>query len=233
MPILFDVVSDLGTPYRVATVRALPGTLAGTWDPVTRGLWAPDLLAVREALPYIHRRAFDRAGSLWFSTALEIAPDGIANVDRAGAWGKGVHASMTLQDRRGRRIRGLRFRAYHSGTVTHADGSHDKRYSYDLENTGAASPQFVVRFCGDWVGAAANPAQAQAIAWRHALDRHAALNGAPAAYRFDYDRLSGTGILVRVADDLTSLRYTGEDAARLRDASAADLEAEAAGVEFS
>lgn len=53
------------------------------------------------------------------------------------------------------------------------------------------------------------------------------------AYRFDFDRLSGTGILVRLADDLTSLRYTGEDAQRLHRATQEELDAEADGVEFS
>lgn len=53
------------------------------------------------------------------------------------------------------------------------------------------------------------------------------------SYRFDFDRLSGTGILVRLSDDRTSLRYTGSDAERLRNMSPVDLAGEAAGVEFS
>lgn len=43
-------------------------------------------------------------------------------------------------------------------------------------------------------------------------------------YRFDYDSMSGTGIIVRLSDDKTSLRFTGADAERLADASAAELE---------
>lgn len=53
------------------------------------------------------------------------------------------------------------------------------------------------------------------------------------SYRFDFDRLSGTGILVRLSDDRTSLRYTGSDAERMRDASPDELATEAAGVEFN
>jgi hypothetical protein len=29
----------------------------------------------------------------------------------------------------------------------------DSRYSITIENTGAARPQYVARFCGDWIGA--------------------------------------------------------------------------------
>jgi hypothetical protein len=175
MPILFDVISDT-RDYRTATVRAVPATLVGTWDPVTGDFWRPDLAAVREALPYVHRRAFDRASALWFATALQIAPDHVGSVDKAGAWGRAEHAAMTLLDRRGRRIRGIRFRCYHSGPVTGADGKPDARYTYDVENCGQAAPCPVVRFAGDWVGSAPGGiAQAQAIAWRHALDRHAAM----------------------------------------------------------
>lgn len=54
-----------------------------------------------------------------------------------------------------------------------------------------------------------------------------------AAYRFDYDRLSGTGIIVRLADDTTSLRYVGEDAQRLKHLSASELADEADAQDFS
>lgn len=53
------------------------------------------------------------------------------------------------------------------------------------------------------------------------------------SYRFDYDRLSGSGILVRESDGLTSLRYTGEDAERLSKATRSELVAEAEENEFS
>lgn len=61
------------------------------------------------------------------------------------------------------------------------------------------------------------------------------LTGEPRAprFRFDFDRLSGTGILVRLADDKTSARYTGDEAERLSKADAAALATEAMGQEFS
>jgi hypothetical protein len=52
-------------------------------------------------------------------------------------------------------------------------------------------------------------------------------------YRFDYEGMSGTGILVRLEDDTTSLRYTGEFATQLRNADDATLEAEAEDMAFS
>lgn len=62
-----------------------------------------------------------------------------------------------------------------------------------------------------------------------------ALTGEPRAarFRFDFDRLSGTGILVRLSDDKTSARYTGDEAERLSKADAAALHLEAMGQEFS
>lgn len=55
----------------------------------------------------------------------------------------------------------------------------------------------------------------------------------PQEYRFDFDRLSGTGILVRLADDKTSLRYTGDDALWLSRGNQATLKRAAEGVEFT
>lgn len=52
-------------------------------------------------------------------------------------------------------------------------------------------------------------------------------------YRYDFDRLSGTGIIVRLADDLTTLRYTGTEAADLCDMRREQFEALAAEQEFS
>lgn len=65
-----------------------------------------------------------------------------------------------------------------------------------------------------------------------------ALHGPRRLYRFDFDSQSGTGIIVRLADDKTSLRYTGDDAWRLYNATRYGdgreaLEAEAEGQEFS
>jgi hypothetical protein len=51
-------------------------------------------------------------------------------------------------------------------------------------------------------------------------------------YRYDYDRLSGTGIIVRLSDNTTSLRYTGEDAERLRHMSDDELKDEAETQDF-
>lgn len=47
------------------------------------------------------------------------------------------------------------------------------------------------------------------------------------AYRYYYDRLSMTGIIVRLSDNKTSLRYTGEDALRLLGMTDDELEEEA------
>lgn len=65
-----------------------------------------------------------------------------------------------------------------------------------------------------------------------------AMHGPRRLYRYDFDSQSGTGIIVRLADDLTSLRFTGDDAWRLYNATRygdgrETLEAEAVGLEFS
>lgn len=52
-------------------------------------------------------------------------------------------------------------------------------------------------------------------------------------YRYDFDRLSGTGIIVRLSDDLTTLRYTGQEALDLLEFSSDQLADEAEGQEFS
>ena len=48
--------------------------------------------------------------------------------------------------------------------ITHADGKTDGRYTVTLENTGAATPQHVARFCGAWLGAAPTDWQAWLVA---------------------------------------------------------------------
>lgn len=54
------------------TVPATPAVLVGWYD---RGeLWRPDPVAVRAALPYRWRKAFDRAGSFWYDNANKRAP---------------------------------------------------------------------------------------------------------------------------------------------------------------
>lgn len=53
------------------------------------------------------------------------------------------------------------------------------------------------------------------------------------AYRVDYDRLSGTAIIVRLADDLTSLRFTGTEATDLNEMTRDEVAALADDLEFS
>jgi hypothetical protein len=47
----------------------------------------------------------------------------------------------------------------------------DTRYSIQLEYCGYARRRWVVRFCGDWVGAGENRTDANAIARRHIAAR--------------------------------------------------------------
>lgn len=53
----------------------------------------------------------------------------------------------------------------------HDNGALDARYSVTREYTGAPWPQYVVRFCGDWVGNADTPEDASALAADHARQR--------------------------------------------------------------
>ena len=73
-------------------------------------------------------------------------------------------------------------------------------------------------------------AQMDERAWVHESDYQAFMLR---KYRFDYDTLSGTGIIVRLDDDTTSLRYTGQTAYELRGAPDEVLEAMAVGQDFS
>lgn len=54
----------------------------------------PDYAAIRQAIPYQHRKAFDRAGQWWFPLTLKSALSGL--LDHGNA------ASLTLNDCRGR-----------------------------------------------------------------------------------------------------------------------------------
>jgi len=38
-------------------------------------------------------------------------------------------------------------------TIHHDDGKRDKRYAIRLEFCGEESPRYVLRFCGEWLGA--------------------------------------------------------------------------------
>lgn len=53
----------------------------------------------------------------------------------------------------------------------HDNGRTDQRYTVTLENTGRCRPQFVARFCGDWIGAAAIKSDAETLACDHAATR--------------------------------------------------------------
>ncbi len=47
----------------------------------------------------------------------------------------------------------------------------DSRYDIRQEWTGQRKPQYVVRFCDDWVGSHCNSEGAHAIAVHHAMER--------------------------------------------------------------
>jgi hypothetical protein len=46
-------------------------------------------------------------------------------------------------------------------------GKRDRRYSVAREYCGCSTPQWVVRFCGDWIGRAGKRPDALAIAHTH------------------------------------------------------------------
>lgn len=51
----------------------------------------------------------------------------------------------------------------------------DSRYTIDKEFTGAPKPQFVARFCGDWIGASAFYSSALALLAGEQARRNGAL----------------------------------------------------------
>jgi hypothetical protein len=59
------------------------------------------------------------------------------------------------------------------------------------------------------------------------------MHGEKPRYRYDFDSRSGTGVLVRLEDNKTSLRYTGGDANQLRYKAGEALNAEGDSAEFS
>lgn len=61
----------------------------------------------------------------------------------------------------------------------HADGKIDRRYAIAREYCGYKAPQWVARFCGDWLGCAPNRPAAIAAARAHQVARHHALGIAP------------------------------------------------------
>lgn len=64
--------SDGNGTFNKFTVPSVQATFAGHWDSASRTLVAPDNQAIRAALPYRLRKAFDRAipesgkGGFWF-----------------------------------------------------------------------------------------------------------------------------------------------------------------------
>lgn len=178
MPILFDVFARLpGAKHeRIGVLPAVPAVYAGVYDPVTGATLRPDLEALREALPYIHRKALDRRPSLWFTADSRVSAYGIVNTPSGPAYSACKHGSMSLKDRKGRWIRDIRFHAFYSGAVTHADGKLDNRYTYDRENGGHETPRYVTRFCGDFVAWSETLAGSHAHGWDHALARHAEMS---------------------------------------------------------
>ena len=53
----------------------------------------------------------------------------------------------------------------------------DRRYRIAREYCGAARPQHIARFCGEWIGFAPNRAAARDIVVAHRAARDAILNG--------------------------------------------------------
>lgn len=90
--------SDGNGTFNKFTVPSVQATFAGHWDSASRTLVAPDNAAVRAALPYRLRKAFDRAipesgkGGFWFGK------DGPGEAIRQS------FGHLTLTAARGRRI---------------------------------------------------------------------------------------------------------------------------------
>lgn len=63
----------------------------------------------------------------------------------------------------------------------HHNGKPDRRYSIAREYCGCERPQWVVRFCGDWIGRAAQRADALSIALGHQASRSGRLGMLPNA----------------------------------------------------
>lgn len=61
----------------------------------------------------------------------------------------------------------------------HHTGNRDRRYSIAREYCGFKKPQWVVRFCGDWIGRAARRPDALSIALGHQASRKRRLGISP------------------------------------------------------
>lgn len=65
------------------------------------------------------------------------------------------------------------------GRPRHRDGTIDRRYSIAREFCGHKKPQWVARFCGDWLGCAPRRLAALATARNHQMSRCQALGIEP------------------------------------------------------
>jgi hypothetical protein len=59
--------------------------------------------------------------------------------------------------------------------IRHDDGNADTRYSIRKEYTGHATPQWVARFCGEWIGSSQFYSSALMFASGHNARRNGAL----------------------------------------------------------
>lgn len=76
-------------------IAAIPAVYAGTYDTESREILKPDATAVRDALPYRWRKAFDRATHFWFGKDSRVDESGRHN---------GPVPHLELRDYRGRWI---------------------------------------------------------------------------------------------------------------------------------
>lgn len=91
--------------------------------------------------------------------------------------------------------------------------------------------QYTYALCADYVAADYSATWTDA---RLRLENIAnAMHGPRKLYRYDFDSQSMTGIIVRLADDLTSLRFTGDEAWQLRNGNYQALADAAESCEFS
>lgn len=61
----------------------------------------------------------------------------------------------------------------------------DRRYSIEREWTGSEKTQWVVRFCGDWVGARPTKSSAKGLQHQHDMFRRQPIDAALAAAQAD------------------------------------------------
>jgi hypothetical protein len=129
-----------------------------------------------------------------------------------------------------RRLEGQRYIRGDFHANSKLSGMMDKVITWGTGSDGAAQHSYFIMAdteSGDWLDAGLR------------LENIAeTIHGARPLYRFDFDSRSMTGIIVRLADNYTSMRYTGDEAWRLRNATQYGggrevLESEAESVEFT